>query len=392
MGVKGIAVAALRAALNRTYRALRQSAEGGRRVLFLSRQSNAASPDYQALAAEFERRGFQVDMIIGLFNKREALSYGMRLFEEARKIGQASVVFLDGFDPVVSLLDLECVSLSPEEAELKGIRYTEFPARPVVIQLWHAFGAFKKFGFQTIGSREGRSSESADLVKMHRNYSWVICSGESCRAAFAEAFNYPVSRVVALSRPERDRLEALRETVESAPDAALPRILFAPTLRRNSASSHPFRQLKESESFAALASQAELLWTFHPLESEPGDIDLSKEVLASSDYVITDYSSVVYEAELLGKRIAFYVPDVDEYLESPGLNLNPVEVCPEISFRTEADLQEALRAWSSGDAAYPQKAMDAFMAGAFGPRSDQGAAADLADFAISQIQGTDRAN
>ncbi|MBP3866403.1 MAG: hypothetical protein J6D25_01150, partial [Eggerthellaceae bacterium] len=41
------------------------------------------------------------------------------------------------------------------------------------------------------------------------NYSWVVCSGEQCRPAFAEAFSCPVERVVALDRPEYDELTSM---------------------------------------------------------------------------------------------------------------------------------------------------------------------------------------
>lgn len=104
---------------------------------------------------------------------------------------------IDRYDPVISLLDFAC-----EPTALRGAQHLEFPAVPVVIQLWHAFGAFKKFGYQAIDVAEGHTAEEAAAFKIHRNNSWVICSGEGARTAFAEAFACPVERVLPIGRPE----------------------------------------------------------------------------------------------------------------------------------------------------------------------------------------------
>lgn len=50
--------------------------------------------------------------------------------------------------------------------------------------------------------------------------------------------------------------------------------------------------------------------------------------------MVSDYSSIVYEAYLLGKPVIFYVTDMDTYLVSPGLNANPLELCPTLCAST----------------------------------------------------------
>ena len=51
----------------------------------------------------------------------------------------------------------------------------------------------------------------------------------------------------------------------------------------------------------------------------------SIDVLSWVDYVVTDYSAVAFEAAVASKKVLFYVPDIEEYRRSPGLNVDPLE-------------------------------------------------------------------
>ena len=57
------------------------------------------------------------------------------------------------------------------------------------------------------------------------------------------------------------------------------------------------------------------------------------DALAVADYVVTDYSAVAFEALLASKKTYFYVPDIEEYRISPGLNVDPLTDAPTISTR-----------------------------------------------------------
>ena len=48
-----------------------------------------------------------------------------------------------------------------------------------VIQIWHALGAFKKFGISILGQEEGRDERIARAMRMHEGYDhsyWFIQS------------------------------------------------------------------------------------------------------------------------------------------------------------------------------------------------------------------------
>lgn len=375
-------------------------------VVFLSRQASAPRYDFAQLAEEFERRGWRVTMHLKKVRTRNLPAYVFHVLKELKLLGRCKVAVLDRYDPIVSLLDFEC---EPQETGVRAKSVNcDFPIKPVVMQLWHAFGAYKKFGFQSVDTAEGHSAEFTSMFSIHRNYSWVVCSGAGARASFAEAFACPQERVIAMDRPQYDtlieearlRIDRLEERREHIAQGTVPyRVLFAPTLRISGESMHPIRDLyadrgKFADDVAVLVScsespnaKVELLWSFHPLEA---GLDAPSNVsgqLLECDCVVTDYSSIVYEAYLLGIPVLFYVPDLNEYRFSPGLNTDPGELSPILCSVSRDELAHNLSRIIAEPERYPAEALDAFAASAFDidvPR--EGAAASrLADFILDAV-------
>lgn len=415
-------------------------------VLFFSRQSNDPSGDFLELGRQFQEKGFAPVFMTKKLSLRSVFSYAAFAVREIYHLARCRVCVVDRYDPVISLVNLRCEDAPVDSAPAASVGgapaapaaqagpsglplYDRFPEEPVVVQLWHAFGAFKKFGFQSLGTQESHPVDTARIFRIHRNYSWVLCSGQGARVPFAEAFNLPVDRVVALPRPEYfeliDRAKAPRTCVSKAWSSASdgrgaastcgaaevaggagvdapckaaaaagvaavagtaaaagataaagvagavaspalrPRVLVAPTLRKSHETEHPLRDLYASGAWHALESAACVAWSFHPLEEAgvaSGDVN---ELLPDADYVVTDYSSIVYEAYLLGKRVAFYVPDLQQYARTPGLNANPGVLCPDLCFSSVEDLARFLAQVESGALAYPRDQYERFFASAF---------------------------
>ena len=380
-----------RGLFNLIYKTSSRSERRADQVVFLSRQTDKPGYDYVELASEFERRGWNSVMHLKKVTKRNMIPYAIHVVQEVRLLAKSKVAILDRYDPVVSLLDFESERPTHEDELPAGCVHREFPRKPVVMQVWHAFGAFKKFGYQSIGTREGHSSEVIDAFNIHRNYSWVVCSGKGARDAFAEAFSYPIERVTSLDRPEYDELAALSNKNASNQEIGQPkplRVLMAPTLRKSASSAHPFRDLYENRSRIkeVLGSDVQLSWSFHPLENNlPAPGNVSSE-LVDTDCLITDYSSIVYEAYLLGKPTFFYIPDIRDYEVSPGLNVNPTVESPEICLYDEQGLIAALKRLAADRASYDFGQFDAFASGAFDgvDRSTGSAASRFVDFAIAE--------
>ena len=386
LSVKRVFVSIAKHAFNLEYRHASRKHQRENLVVFLSRRTNTPSYDYEALAHEFESRGWQSVMHLKKVSKRTLVPYVKHVLEEMNLLARCRVAVLDRYDPVISLLNLECDTIPQTSA---GQNH-EFPTAPLILQLWHAFGAYKKFGYQSTDTTEGHSSEFTDMFNIHRNYSWIVCSGEQCRPAFAEAFSYPVERIVALNRPEYDELTEIRAKLDALDKQGAERktrILMAPTLRYNKASTHPFRELYEQRGTFERGIDADISWSFHPLEMKlpaPGNVS---EALVETDIVVTDYSSIAYEAYALGKMVLFYIPDIDEYRLSPGLNADPTALCPEICYQSDEALSHALVQLASSPERYPHEQLEAFAASAFDiENAEESATARIVDFCIDKVE------
>ncbi len=343
-------------------------------VLLFSRQANEPSRDFVVVGEHLAERGLSPVFMTKKLSARSFASYLAFAVREVYHLARCRACVLDRYDPIVSLLDLRCEAGSESTSSGASVAgshglplFDEFPSEPVVVQMWHALGAFKKFGYQSLGTPESHPVDTARIFRIHRNCSWVLCSGEGARLAFAEAFNVPASRVRALPRPEYFHLRevAAGRRADGARRSGKPRVLFAPTLRKNPGSAHPLRDLRASEVWRALEPLAEVVWSLHPLEERgTAAADVSADLL-EADYVVTDYSSVAYEAYLLGVRVLFYVPDLEEYRVSPGLNSDPGTLCPDLCFQEGRELVVALEGFLSGERAYPAEQLDTFASPAF---------------------------
>ena len=282
-----------------------------KRVVMLSRQSNEPSLDLMLLSDELISRGIKVKMLCDRMGKGAA---GMAVY-----MGPLLRQMYYLATSEVALLDSYCIPACLFKKR-KGL---------TVIQMWHALGAMKKFGKSILDKPEGRSSEIASLMKMHKGYDYIFTSSEKARPSFAEAFGYPPEKLTIMSLPRVDVLMDKEEDKRNAEKirAAYPSlgskkvILYAPTLRRvGDDMDTPVRALAD----ALDKEKYDLIVKVHPLTeidaesiSEEGIIIDKKfstmEMMAVADYVITDYSAITYDAALKGIPLYFYAFDKEEY-------------------------------------------------------------------------------
>lgn len=198
-----------------------------------------------------------------------------------------------------------------------------------VIQLWHACGAFKKFGYDT----------SADIPSYYKgnvlaNCDLVTVSSQICVKPFSSAMRLPEKAVrpVGVSRTDlyfNDTFnQACRDHFFSQyPDAQGKKIvLWVPTFRGNPGVAsvkglddilRARDQLKDTHYF---------IIKLHPhtqahIEGSNCSIS-SEELLPVADIVITDYSSILFDAMIYKHPLVLFVPDLDEYLDNRGFYLD----------------------------------------------------------------------
>ncbi|MBQ0017909.1 MAG: CDP-glycerol glycerophosphotransferase family protein [Clostridiales bacterium] len=289
------------------------------RVVIMSRQSNRPSRDIELLRDELEAR--KIDTVV-LCKKmddgiRGEAAYMGELLKQMQYLASSRVIVLDSYNIPVSLF--------------------KHRSETTVIQMWHALGSMKKFGKSILDMPEGKSSEIAELMKMHAGYDIILTSSEASRSAFAEAFGYPEEKLRVVSLPrvdellDKDKDERTAEMIKSDyPQLNTGKtIVYAPTLRVGRDMSEAVESLIE----ALDHERYNLVIKMHPLteitlsEKLPENVIVDRkyqtvEMLTAADYVITDYSAITYEAALKGLPIYFYAYDRSEYIDGRSFYLD----------------------------------------------------------------------
>lgn len=209
---------------------------------------------------------------------------------------------------------------------LRYSRYTKFRKGQKVFQIWHAAGAFKMFGLDA-PSKLTKEQEKAT----HSQYSAVAVTGEECRKIYADAFGISEDICLAVGLPRTDRLFTDKDIMRNAvygrhPDFRNKHIyLYCPTFRERDGEKFEYDPKIDWDKLSSSLAEDEIfIIRRHPVMNYPlinniynNIYDLTDEstleLTAASDVVITDYSSVIYDACLLGVPDVFYCPDYKEY-------------------------------------------------------------------------------
>ena len=170
---------------------------------------------------------------------------------------------------------------------------------------------------------------------MHKNYTWILISSMNYLKDYIEGFQTDGSNVLEIPLPRADLLnsksfiERRREEVKQHAPWLKDKIniLYAPTFRKQ-----PTEQ--DTESIKQLISQIDfkkynLIYKPHPVSTlkihDPRVIVSSMnniDALAVADVLITDYSSIIYEAGLVGRPVYLYTYDWETYKEKRFFNLD----------------------------------------------------------------------
>lgn len=207
-----------------------------------------------------------------------------------------------------------------------------------LFQLWHACGAFKTFGCSRLGKKGGQTLKSPN----HRNYDYATVSSQEIAKFYAEGFGLSLEKVVATGVPRTDIFfdEAYKQKVTEEFYQKYPKLrekkilLFAPTFRGNGKNSgyYPIDLFDVNKLYEDLNEEYAIIIKHHPFVHDRNKIykkykdyiiDLSEnselnDLLFVTDLLITDYSSVVFEASLLNIPMLFYVFDLEQYIASRG--------------------------------------------------------------------------
>ena len=209
-----------------------------------------------------------------------------------------------------------------------------------IIQVWHACGAFKTVGFERLGAK----GAPAFNTRTHKCYTHVLVSSEHSAKHNAEAFAISRDKFFPTGVPRTDvffdetyKTEVLARMHEAFPqiEGADRVILYAPTFRgiNERDASFPMHVLHFEKIGECLKlTNSIMIVKMHPFVREKIEIpeqykdyfpDASgyrevNDILFVTDLLITDYSSVIYEASLLNIPMLFYAFDLKKYIGDRG--------------------------------------------------------------------------
>lgn len=195
----------------------------------------------------------------------------------------------------------------------------------IVFQLWHACGAIKKFG--NVINRKYKI----------KNYDYVLSTSSYWKKPYSEAFGVPQDHVLPLGMPRNDELfnQDLIAQYRASLYQKYPQligkkiVLYAPTFRGNIYNGFRAIPFDAKKIIDHLSDDYVILYKYHPLL---GNVQLSHndrimnmnnenthQLFCIADYLISDYSSIVFDYMILEKPLIFFIPDLDEYIKDVGV-------------------------------------------------------------------------
>ncbi len=257
----------------------------------------------------------------------------------AYEMATSKFILVDDFEPIVYVLKLR------ENQHL--------------VQVWHAMGAFKKFGYSR------KSAEKNSLT--HKNYTEAIVSSPEISAVYAQAFGIDESRIKPVGVPRTDMLfdedykaKTIARLYEKEPRLKDKKVcLFAPTFRGSNVHDayYPNDFLHIEKLLNELGDDWAVIVKYHPFIKNPPEIPESvknsvfdfgdereiNDILFITDVLVTDYSSVIFENAILNNPLVLYAPDLEEYDGERGFYFEyNAYSCGQIVKR-ESDLAAAIR-------------------------------------------------
>ena len=305
------------------------------RIVCLSRESDQPPLDFTLIRNYVAKARPDYDVVILAKRMRSPLAYGLHMVRQLYYVATSRAVVLDTYAFIISLLAGHI--------------------RVPVIQMWHGLGNMKKFGYTALNTSEGRDERTARLLHMHEGYSSLLISAPSFIEDYAAGFNVDPGLVHVAPLPRTDLLidQNHRRRQRERILAKFPRlrnkknIVYCPTFRKQK----PRNQQTAWNTLAAAVdfSQYNLILKSHPLDTTRfsdsrvlQNYPSTYDMLFVADYVISDYSTVIYEAGLLDVPVFLYGYDWAEYSKRRSLYIDPAKDIPTLFTDDPAAIVDAI--------------------------------------------------
>lgn len=316
------------------------------RIVFLSRQENHPGVDFRLLEEALNTHYPQYRTVMMCRRIPDSLSgklgYAFHILHQMFMLATSRVAVLDTYCIPVSIL-----------RHKKSLR---------VIQIWHAMGCLKRFGMSSAGLAQGRDERLAKTMNMHANYDCATCSGPECVVPFAEAFGMDTARMIPIGIPRIDYLTLDRFTSASRSaimkaypqlDNGRPIILYVPTFRKGAGKDDGYMEnafdtvcravdYSKYNLIIKAHSGEERIFTDSADNRQDGELFMGLDFISAADYVVSDYSAIIFEAAVAGKPVALYCFDYEQYDAARGFYIDYFEDIPFFKAYTAEQLMSAI--------------------------------------------------
>ena len=304
------------------------------RIVYLSRQSNDKSLDMRLLEEALKKECPETEQVFRLKmlgdGFKAKIDYALGVIGDMYFLATSMLAIVDTYSLTVSCLH--------HKKSLK------------VLQMWHALGATKKFGWQSVGTKEGRDEKLSKALCMHKNYDYVLAPSSETAKFYMEGFGVDSSKIKICPLPRVDFLtDGKARTGDffyNNPAASGKKtVLYVPTFREGEESAAEMLKAEFSKQ-----GEFELIISPHPLSKVRKDENFlpkgeftSADLMKIADIIITDYSACAYEAAVLMKPLYFFVPDYNDYMKDRGINVNIYDEMPSAVFEDAKKLLSSIK-------------------------------------------------
>lgn len=279
-----------------------------RKITFISRQFESTPLEFQMIIDSLKDEDIKIVSIAKMLHKnpKSVIENFFLFFKEMYHIATSKILVIDGYCVLASTL-----------WHKKNL---------IIIQTWHANGIIKKIGLQTLNSRSNFQRKLAIHMNMHKNYDYVLSSSKESSKVFLEAFDIKKENLLEIGTPMLDYLYNGKYKIKNKEfhKNKKPNVIYMPTVRKG-------KKLDMSDFVNNFNyDKYNLYLKLHPAYQDD-NIDprvnvikgyTGEQVLSIADYIITDYSNIMFEAGLEKIKVLLYIPDIDKYKKNPGLNIN----------------------------------------------------------------------
>ncbi len=311
--------------------------------------------------------------------------YRKRVIKAVKDIATAKYVFINDASTAIAAI--------PLRSETK------------LIQVWHACGAFKKFGLSTANLIFGENAKEQKKHPNYKNQSLVTVSSPEVAWAYEEAMGIEsgngVVQPLGISRTDvfynKEFIDnAKKKLYEVFPEAEGKKvILYAPTFRGRVKKAVSPDKLNIKAFYENFGDEYVLVFKHHPFVQFPPEIDKEfshfaydatktlaiEDLLCSADICISDYSSLVFEYSLFEKPIIFFAYDLEEYFDWRGFYYDYSELAPGLIAKTNEEIIDYIKDLENS---FDKKAIQDFRY-KFMRSCDGNATKRIIDYAINEL-------